>query len=113
MLRLHQIIAGSGGIRWAQQAAAAFAEAAAREFDSLGFRGCARQSRPGLAPCLRGLPRKYGTYTMSEVSPPTFEYRQGGTAMPAVREWLVSLGLSEYADSFAEDRIGIFRCFRT
>ena len=27
--------------------------------------------------------------------------------MPAVREWLVSLGLSEYADSFAENRIDL------
>jgi class 3 adenylate cyclase/tetratricopeptide (TPR) repeat protein len=36
-----------------------------------------------------------------------FEHRQGGIAMPAVREWLVSLGLSEYADSFAENRIDL------
>ena len=27
--------------------------------------------------------------------------------MPAVREWLASLGLSEYADSFAENRIDL------
>ena len=39
VLRLHHIIAGSGGIEWAQQAAAAFAEAAAREFDSSAFAG--------------------------------------------------------------------------
>jgi hypothetical protein len=30
---------GGGGIRWAQQAAAAFAEAAAREFNSSAFAG--------------------------------------------------------------------------
>src|SRR6476620_5047803 len=36
-----------------------------------------------------------------------FEHRQGGTAMPAVREWLASLGLSEYADSFDENRIDL------
>ena len=27
--------------------------------------------------------------------------------MPAVREWLASLGLSEYADSFDENRIDL------
>ena len=27
--------------------------------------------------------------------------------MPAVREWLASLGLSEYADRFAENRIDL------
>jgi geranylgeranyl pyrophosphate synthase/uncharacterized protein with NAD-binding domain and iron-sulfur cluster len=37
VLRLHQIIAGGGSIQWAQQSAAAFAEAAAREFDSSAF----------------------------------------------------------------------------
>ena len=39
VLRLHQIIASGGSIAWAQQAAAAFAEAAAREFDSSAFAG--------------------------------------------------------------------------
>ena len=39
VLRLHGIIASSGGIEWAHQAAAAFAEAAAREFDSSAFAG--------------------------------------------------------------------------
>ena len=39
VLRLHQIIAGGGSIQWAQQAAARFAEAAAREFDSSAFAG--------------------------------------------------------------------------
>jgi hypothetical protein len=39
VLRLHDIIASSGGIEWAHQAAAAFAEAAAREFDSSAFAG--------------------------------------------------------------------------
>jgi class 3 adenylate cyclase/predicted ATPase len=34
-----------------------------------------------------------------------FEHRQGGAAMPTVREWLGSLGLSEYADRFDEHRI--------
>ena len=34
VLRLHQMIASGGSIQWAQQAAAAFAEAAAREFTS-------------------------------------------------------------------------------
>jgi hypothetical protein len=37
VLRLHDIIASGGGIEWAHQAAAAFAEAAAREFDSSAF----------------------------------------------------------------------------
>jgi geranylgeranyl pyrophosphate synthase len=39
VLRLHEIIASSGSIQWAQQAAAAFAEAAAREFDASAFAG--------------------------------------------------------------------------
>jgi geranylgeranyl pyrophosphate synthase/uncharacterized protein with NAD-binding domain and iron-sulfur cluster len=39
VLQLHQIIAGNGSIQWAQQAAAAFAEAAAREFESSAFAG--------------------------------------------------------------------------
>ncbi len=39
VLRLHQMIASSGSIEWAQQTAAAFAEAAAREFDSSAFTG--------------------------------------------------------------------------
>ena len=39
VLRLHQIIASSGSIQWAQQSAAAFAEAAAREFHSSAFAG--------------------------------------------------------------------------
>ena len=39
VLRLHQIIASGGSIEWAQQSAAAFAEAAAREFDSSAFAG--------------------------------------------------------------------------
>jgi geranylgeranyl pyrophosphate synthase/uncharacterized protein with NAD-binding domain and iron-sulfur cluster len=39
VLRLHQLISAGGGIRWAQQAAAAFAEAAAREFETSAFAG--------------------------------------------------------------------------
>jgi geranylgeranyl pyrophosphate synthase/uncharacterized protein with NAD-binding domain and iron-sulfur cluster len=39
VLRLHDIVASSGGIEWAQQAAAAFAEAATREFESTAFAG--------------------------------------------------------------------------
>jgi geranylgeranyl pyrophosphate synthase len=39
VLRLHQMIAGNGSIEWAQQAAAAFAEAAAREFAGTAFAG--------------------------------------------------------------------------
>jgi geranylgeranyl pyrophosphate synthase len=39
VLRLHQIIAGSGSIRWAQESAATLAEAAAREFDNSAFSG--------------------------------------------------------------------------
>jgi geranylgeranyl pyrophosphate synthase/uncharacterized protein with NAD-binding domain and iron-sulfur cluster len=39
VLRLHQLIAGGGSIQWAQQSAAAFAKAAAREFDSSAFAG--------------------------------------------------------------------------
>jgi geranylgeranyl pyrophosphate synthase/uncharacterized protein with NAD-binding domain and iron-sulfur cluster len=39
VLRLHQIVANGGSIEWAQQGAAAFAEAAAREFDSSAFAG--------------------------------------------------------------------------
>jgi geranylgeranyl pyrophosphate synthase/uncharacterized protein with NAD-binding domain and iron-sulfur cluster len=39
VLRLHEMIERSGSIAWAQQAAAAFAEAAAREFDSSAFAG--------------------------------------------------------------------------
>jgi geranylgeranyl pyrophosphate synthase/uncharacterized protein with NAD-binding domain and iron-sulfur cluster len=39
VLRLHRILASSGSIAWAQQAAATFAEAAAREFDGSAFAG--------------------------------------------------------------------------
>jgi geranylgeranyl pyrophosphate synthase/uncharacterized protein with NAD-binding domain and iron-sulfur cluster len=39
VLKLHDIVAGSGGIAWAQQAAIAFAGAAAREFESSAFAG--------------------------------------------------------------------------
>ncbi|HTU55006.1 MAG TPA: polyprenyl synthetase family protein, partial [Acetobacteraceae bacterium] len=39
VLRLHQLILNGGGIRWAQQAAARFAEAAAQEFDGAAFAG--------------------------------------------------------------------------
>jgi len=39
VLRLHQILANGGSIQWAQQSAAAFAEAAAREFHSSAFAG--------------------------------------------------------------------------
>jgi geranylgeranyl pyrophosphate synthase/uncharacterized protein with NAD-binding domain and iron-sulfur cluster len=37
VLRLHRIIASSGSVQWARQAAAAFAEAASREFDNVAF----------------------------------------------------------------------------
>jgi hypothetical protein len=37
VLRLHDIIASNGSIEWARQAANAFAEAAAREFDASAF----------------------------------------------------------------------------
>jgi geranylgeranyl pyrophosphate synthase/uncharacterized protein with NAD-binding domain and iron-sulfur cluster len=39
VLRLHQILANSGSIDWAQQSAVVFAEAAAREFHSSAFAG--------------------------------------------------------------------------
>jgi geranylgeranyl pyrophosphate synthase/uncharacterized protein with NAD-binding domain and iron-sulfur cluster len=39
VLRLHQIIASGGSIRWAQQVAAALAQAAAREFENSAFAG--------------------------------------------------------------------------
>lgn len=39
VLRLHDIIASNGSIQWARQAANAFAEAAAREFDASAFAG--------------------------------------------------------------------------
>jgi geranylgeranyl pyrophosphate synthase/uncharacterized protein with NAD-binding domain and iron-sulfur cluster len=39
VLRLHDIITSSGSIEWARQAANAFAEAAAREFDASAFAG--------------------------------------------------------------------------
>jgi geranylgeranyl pyrophosphate synthase/uncharacterized protein with NAD-binding domain and iron-sulfur cluster len=39
VMRLHQVIARGGGVQWAQQVAAAFAEAAGREFDSSAFKG--------------------------------------------------------------------------
>jgi geranylgeranyl pyrophosphate synthase len=39
VLRLHDIIASAGSIEWARQAANAFAEAAAREFDASAFAG--------------------------------------------------------------------------
>jgi geranylgeranyl pyrophosphate synthase/uncharacterized protein with NAD-binding domain and iron-sulfur cluster len=41
ILRLHQIIADAGSILWAQQSAAALAQAAAREFDESAFAGVA------------------------------------------------------------------------
>jgi geranylgeranyl pyrophosphate synthase len=39
VLRLHQMIVNSGSIEWAEQTAAAFAQAAAREFESSAFAG--------------------------------------------------------------------------
>jgi geranylgeranyl pyrophosphate synthase len=39
VLRLHEILASGGSILWAQQSAAALAEAAAREFDESAFAG--------------------------------------------------------------------------
>jgi geranylgeranyl pyrophosphate synthase len=39
VLRLHQIVANGGSIEWAQQGAAAFAEAAMREFHGSAFAG--------------------------------------------------------------------------
>jgi geranylgeranyl pyrophosphate synthase/uncharacterized protein with NAD-binding domain and iron-sulfur cluster len=39
VLRLHQMIVNSGSIEWAEQAATAFADAAAREFESSAFAG--------------------------------------------------------------------------
>jgi geranylgeranyl pyrophosphate synthase len=39
VLRLHKLISAGGGIRWAQEAATAFAEAAAREFENSAFVG--------------------------------------------------------------------------
>jgi geranylgeranyl pyrophosphate synthase len=39
IVRLHQIVADAGSISWAQQAAAAFAEAARREFEDSAFAG--------------------------------------------------------------------------
>ena len=41
VLRLHQILASGGSIQWAQRSALAFAEAAAREFNSTAFAGVA------------------------------------------------------------------------
>jgi len=41
VLRLRQMIVNSGSIEWAEQTAAAFAEAAAREFESSAFAGVA------------------------------------------------------------------------
>jgi len=43
ILRLHRIVATGGSIKWAQDAAASFAEAAAREFENPAFAGV----RPG------------------------------------------------------------------
>jgi geranylgeranyl pyrophosphate synthase/uncharacterized protein with NAD-binding domain and iron-sulfur cluster len=39
VLRLHDIIVSTGGIEWAERAASAFADAAAREFDASAFAG--------------------------------------------------------------------------
>jgi geranylgeranyl pyrophosphate synthase len=39
VLQLHRTLASSGSIAWAQQSAATFAEAAAREFDGSAFAG--------------------------------------------------------------------------
>ncbi len=46
VLRLHEMIVSSGSIEWAEQTAAAFAEAAAREFESSAFAGV--QASPDL-----------------------------------------------------------------
>jgi geranylgeranyl pyrophosphate synthase/uncharacterized protein with NAD-binding domain and iron-sulfur cluster len=46
VLRLHQIIASRGGVEWARQAAAAFAQAAKNEFDTRAFAGV--QASPDL-----------------------------------------------------------------
>jgi geranylgeranyl pyrophosphate synthase/uncharacterized protein with NAD-binding domain and iron-sulfur cluster len=61
VFRLQQIISAAGSIQWARQAAAAFAEAAAREFDASAFSG----ARPGpdldwLRNCIEFLVRRDG-----------------------------------------------------
>src|SRR5262249_59000927 len=45
--------------------------------------------------------------TFGGAAPAAPKHSRNGTrnAMPSVREWLASLGLSEYADRFAEHRI--------
>jgi hypothetical protein len=50
VLRLRQIIAASGSIQWAQQAATAFAEVAAREVDSSTFAGAPSTSNGSALP---------------------------------------------------------------
>ena len=118
VLRLHQIISDGGGIRWAQRLAAAFAEAAVHEFRHLGLRGRACKSRPRMVAHLRRLSRTAGrlvtTVATGDViagSMRTIHCRllvsEGGAAMPAIREWLTSLGLSEYTDAFIENRIDL------
>jgi len=59
VLRLHDMIASSGGIAWARQAAAAFAEAAAHEFDSSAFAGVPESpDREWLRGCIDYLVRR-------------------------------------------------------
>jgi hypothetical protein len=59
VLRLYDIIASSGGIEWAQHAAAAFAEAATREFESSAFAGIpAGPDLEWLRSCINSLVRR-------------------------------------------------------
>ena len=61
VLRLRQIIASGGSLEWAQQAASAFAEAAAQEFQSSAFAGVpAGPDLAWLQGCIDFLARREG-----------------------------------------------------
>src|SRR6516165_10496421 len=61
--------------------------------------------KPGRNPALRRSP--VHVLSFGGAGPAAPKHSRNGTrnAMPSVREWLASLGLSEYADRFAEHRI--------
>src|SRR6516162_9155325 len=74
---------------------------------SIGRRSHMTQSghKPGRNPALQRSP--VHVLSFGGAGPAAPKHSRNGTrnAMPSVREWLASLGLSEYADRFAEHRI--------
>ena len=118
VLRLHQIISDARRHPMGTTGRSRICGSRGPRVRHLGIRGRACKSRPRMAALLRRLSRTAGrlvtTVATGDViarSMRTIHCRlqvsEGGAAMPAIREWLASLGLSEYTDTFIENRIDL------